>query len=249
MAGGANEQKEVLTIMTKRIVLLSCVALALPVGAAAEKPRPADAPKLEVQKLDVQGPLALIGRGRLQGELWSNSASSSRPVVFHGIRGRITVVDLAGDLRFRCQGRGRKDRRGDAEKSEAENSETRTADGTYRCAGRGRALVSGSHFRFQAGAAVYGTLIPAAYSGSVQGRFKTCRPGTEKCRCPMGHGWGKRQRGGDRERPTRERPSHQDQHPEDEALSADEDEDEAEENAASEAIDEIAGALDSLSDD
>lgn len=146
--------------MIKRTVfLLTLAALAIPGTAAA-------------QKLDVQGPLLVKGHGPLRAELTMANASETRAVVFGGQRGIVRFVDLSGDLRVQCQGRGR------ARRTENEQGQT-----VFTCAGRGgRARAHGSHFAIRALLKTYGMLLPEGASATLQGRFKTCKPGTDECR-------------------------------------------------------------------
>lgn len=141
--------------MFKRTVfLLVLAALALPALAAA-------------QKLDVKGPILVKGRGPLHGELSMANASATRPVHFVGRRGLIRFVDLAGDLRVQCQGRGR-----------AKASENAQGQKVFTCLGRGgRAKVHGSKFRLRGALGQYTLLIPAGVTGTLEGRFRVERGG------------------------------------------------------------------------
>lgn len=159
--------------MSKSILLpLLLAALVFPVAAAAEEDPPqSDERSSAVKTLDVEGPLLLKGKGRLQGELEMANPAETRPVVFGGRLGGIRLVDLAGDLRVRCQGRGGSSVREDDEGHKV-----------YVCKGRGgRVQVHGSHFELQLGARQYGAKIPAGVTGTLKGHFRACIPG-ETCR-------------------------------------------------------------------
>jgi hypothetical protein len=158
--------------MSKSILLpLLLAALVFPVAAAAEEDPPqSDERSSAVKTLDVEGPLLLKGKGRLRGELEMSNLSETRAVVFGGRVGAIRFVDLAGDLRVKCQGRGSSSVREDDEGHKV-----------YVCKGRGgRVQVHGSHFELQLAARRYGAMLPAGVTGTLQGLFRTCVPG-ETC--------------------------------------------------------------------
>ena len=154
--------------MNKFILPLLLAALAFPFAAAAERePPPGTERSAAVQTLDVEGPLLIKGRGRLHGELKTADPAATRPVVFGGRLGAVRFVDLAGDLRVRCQGRGA--------------MAVREDDAGHKvvvCKGRaGRIHARGSHFELQLVARQYAGLIPAGVTGSLKGTFRTCVPG------------------------------------------------------------------------
>src|SRR5918996_1044598 len=99
--------------MRTTILSLLLAALAFPGTAAAEK-------------LDVEGPLAVKGHGPLRGELEMANPSDSKPVVVGGQVGFVRFIDLAGDLKVRCKGRG-----------EAAARENEEGQKVYTCSGRG----------------------------------------------------------------------------------------------------------------
>lgn len=135
--------------MRTTILSLLLAALAFPGTAAAEK-------------LDVEGPLALMGHGPLRGELKMADAAESRPVVVGGMIGVVRFVDLAGDLEVQCKGRG-----------DASGRENDEGHKVYTCKGRGgRARVTGTHFRIMLFARKYGILIPGGTTGTLQGKFR-----------------------------------------------------------------------------
>jgi len=135
--------------MRTTILSLLLAALAFPGTAAAET-------------LDVEGPLAVKGHGPLRGELKMANPSESKPVVFGGQVGFVRFIDLAGDLKVRCKGRG-----------EAAARENEQGQKVYTCKGRGgRARVHGSHFRVALFAMKYGILIPEGVTGTLQGKFR-----------------------------------------------------------------------------
>lgn len=144
--------------MRTTILSLLLAALAFPGTAAAEK-------------LDVEGPLAVKGHGPLRGELKMANPSESKPVVFGGQVGFVRFIDLAGDLRVQCKGRG--------DAAARENDEGHKV---YVCKGRGgRARAHGSHFRVALFALKYGILIPEGVTGTLNGKFRTCTPGEDGC--------------------------------------------------------------------
>ena len=146
--------------MFKRTVpLLLLAALAFPATAAA-------------QKLELKGPVLVKGHGILHGEVTMAAPSETRPITFGGRRGFVRFVDLSGDLRVKCEGRGKA--------RKAENAEGQTV---YTCMGRGgRAKAHGSHFAIRSMLRTYGLLIPNGVTATLQGRFKTCVPGSDECR-------------------------------------------------------------------
>ena len=143
------------------IAAAALVALLVPVAAVAKDAR-------------VKGPTALVGAGYFGGELERAMEDGQRPVRIAGRAGYIGVLDLGGDLKIRCTGKGR------VQKQETE-------DGiVYFCAGRqgGQVILLGSHFKFRGFAKHYRALLPAGVTGSFHGRFVQCDPAAEASRCP-----------------------------------------------------------------
>ena len=130
------------------IAALGLVALLVPVAAVAKDAR-------------VQGPAALVGAGYFGGELELAMEDGQRPVRIVGRAGYIGVLDLGGDLKIRCVGKGR------VQKKETD------AGMVYGCAGRrgGQVILLGSHFKFRGFATHYKALLPAGASGSFHGRY------------------------------------------------------------------------------
>jgi hypothetical protein len=132
-----------------RIVAALClVALLVPVAAVAKDAR-------------VQGPSILKGAGFYGGELQLAMEDGQRPVKIVGGAGHIGVLDVGGDLKIRCTGKGRVQSK-------------QTDNGTvYTCAGRrgGEIVLLGSHFKFRGFAKRYLVKLPAGASGSFHGRF------------------------------------------------------------------------------
>jgi hypothetical protein len=127
---------------------LCLVALLVPVAAVAKDAR-------------VQGPAVLKGAGWFGGELQLAMEDGQRPVRILGGAGHIGVLDLGGDLKIRCTGKGRVQSR-------------ETDSGTvYTCAGRrgGEIVLLGSHFKFRGFSPRYLVKLPAGASGSFHGRF------------------------------------------------------------------------------
>ena len=131
----------------KTIVAAALVALLVPVAAGAKDAR-------------VSGPAALVGAGFFGGELTMAMADGQRPVRIAGRGGYVGILDLRGDLKVRCLGKGR------VQKQETEQGSV------YVCMGRGgQAVVLGSHFKFRGFAEHYRVLLPAGVAGSFHGRF------------------------------------------------------------------------------
>jgi hypothetical protein len=78
----------------KTIVAAALVALLVPVAAVAK-----DA--------NVSGPAKLAGKGFFGGELAMASTDAQRPVRIAGRGGYVGLLDLGGDLKVRCTGKGR----------------------------------------------------------------------------------------------------------------------------------------------
>ena len=130
------------------IAALGLVALLVPVAAVAKDAR-------------VKGPSTLVGAGYYGGELELAMADDQRPVRIAKRAGYIGVLDLGGDLKIRCTGTGR------VQKRETD------AGVVYSCAGRrgGAVILLGSHFKFRGFATHYKALLPAGASGTFHGRF------------------------------------------------------------------------------
>jgi hypothetical protein len=128
----------------KTIVAAALVALLVPVAAGAKDAR-------------VSGPAALAGTGFFGGELTMAMADSQRPVRIAGRGGYLGILDLGGDLKVRCLGKGR------VQKKDTEQGVV------YVCGSQ--AVVLGSHFKFRGHAVHYRVLIPAGAAGSFHGRF------------------------------------------------------------------------------
>jgi hypothetical protein len=147
-----------------RMFLSSClVALLVPVAAVAKDAEGAGSAK------DVQGPSKVLGAGHFGGELELAGEEGQRPVRIQGRAGYIGVLDLGGDLKVRCLGKGR------VQKAETE------AGMVYRCAGRGGQIVLlGSHFAFRGFAVRYRAFLPEGASGTWKGqRFLVRERGDE----------------------------------------------------------------------
>ena len=130
------------------IAALGLVALLVPVAAVAKDAR-------------VKGPSALVGAGYFGGELELAMEDGQRPVRIAGRAGYIGVLDLGGDLKIRCIGKGR------VQKQETD------AGVVYSCAGRkgGEVVLLGSHFKFRGFATHYRALLPAGGAARFHGRF------------------------------------------------------------------------------
>jgi hypothetical protein len=144
----------------KTVAAVAFVALLVPVAAVAKETK-------------VQGPAALAGAGFFGGELTMAMEDGQRPVRIGGVAGYVGILDLGGDLRVRCAGKGRR-----AKVKETEQGKV------YMCAGRGgHATVLGSHFKFRGFAVRYRAVFPAGVSGSFHGRFVQCTQGEEGWQC------------------------------------------------------------------
>ena len=132
----------------RSIAALGLVALLVPVAAVAKDAR-------------VKGPSALVGAGYFGGELELAMEDGQRPVRIAGLGGYIGVLDLGGDLKIRCIGTGR------VQKRETD------AGVVYSCVSRkgGEVVLLGSHFTFRGFATHYKALLPAGASGTFHGRF------------------------------------------------------------------------------
>jgi hypothetical protein len=138
------------------IATLGLVALLVPVAAVAKDAR-------------VEGPAALVGAGYFGGELELAMEDGQRPVRILGRAGYIGVLDLGGDLKIRCIGKGR------VQKKETD------AGMVYTCAGRkgGEVVLLGSHFTFRGFSTRYKAFLPAGANGSFHGRYVVRGPGGE----------------------------------------------------------------------
>lgn len=146
----------------RTIAAAALVALLVPVAAVAKDAR-------------IKGPTAIVGAGYFGGELELAMGDGQRPVKIAGRAGYIGVLDLGGDLKIRCLGKGR------VQKQETENGTV------YRCAGRqgGQVILLGSHFAFRGFSAHYRALLPAGAAGTFHGRFVQCDLAeASSCRAP-----------------------------------------------------------------
>ena len=135
-------------VSIRTIAVTALVALLVPVAAVAKDAR-------------VKGPSALVGAGYFGGELEVAMADGQRPVKIAARAGYIGVLDLGGDLKIRCLGKGR------VQKQETD------AGMVYTCAGRkgGAIFLLGSHVKFRGFATHYTVRLPDGASGSFHGRF------------------------------------------------------------------------------
>jgi hypothetical protein len=134
------------------LAALGLVALLVPVAAVAKDAR-------------VQGPTAIAGAGYFAGELELAMGEGQRPVRIVGRGGYIGVLDLGGDLKIRCVGKGR------VQKKETD------AGTVYSCAGRrgGQVILLGSHVKLRGFATRYKAFLPAGAGG----RFVTAEADDE----------------------------------------------------------------------
>lgn len=141
---------------TKWLILpVVLLALVLPASALAMPDR--DGAGKKTYELGEQ--LALAGKGRMRGSV---QAPDLR-VLFKGRAGVLKVVDVAGDAVVRCRGRGHRIVR-----------ENDRGQKVIICKGvAGRAVVTGSGFRFGLFAHRMKAIFPAGASGhvTVHGRF------------------------------------------------------------------------------
>lgn len=137
----------------RRFAACALVALLVPAAAVA-------APGSEVD-----GPMTIGGKGFFGGELRMELGDAQRPVRIVGKLGYVGFLDLGGDLKVRCVGRGRMATR-DTEQGRV-----------YLCKGRaGQALVSGSHFKLRGFAKRYRIHVPEGASGTLHTRRGADRP-------------------------------------------------------------------------
>ena len=144
----------------RTVAAAAVVALLVPVAAVAKDAK-------------IEGPAAVAGAGFFGGELEMAAADKQRPVHIAGRGGGyVGFLDLAGDLKVRCSGKGR------AQKQETE------AGVVYLCKGRaGQALVRGSHFKFRGQAGRYRIAFPRGTTGVFHGRFVQCIQGEDGWQC------------------------------------------------------------------
>jgi hypothetical protein len=145
----------------RSLAALGLVALLVPVAAVAKDAR-------------VQGPTAIAGAGYFAGELELGMGEGQRPVRIVGRGGYIGVLDLGGDLKIRCAGKGR------VQKKETD------AGTVYSCAGRrgGQVILLGSHVKLRGFATRYKAFLPEGASGSWRGRFVAAEPVEETDEIP-----------------------------------------------------------------
>ena len=147
-------------VSIRTFAAVALVALLVPVAAVAKDAK-------------VEGPTALVGAGFFGGELELAMGDGQRPVRIAGRAGYIGVLDLGGDLKIRCTGKGR------VQKKETEEGDV------YFCGGRraGQVMLLGSHFKLRGYAAHYRALLPAGATGSFHGRFVQCDLAEEASAC------------------------------------------------------------------
>jgi hypothetical protein len=147
-ASNPTKEDSTMQVSIRIIAAAALVALLVPVAAVAKDAK-------------VKGPATLVGAGYFGGELELAMEDGQRPVQIAGRAGYIGVLDVAGDLRIRCAGKGR------VQKQATENGTV------YFCAGRqgGKVTLLGSHFKFRGFATHYRALLPAGVAGTFRGRF------------------------------------------------------------------------------
>jgi hypothetical protein len=132
------------------IAVAAVVALLVPVAAVAK-----DA--------TIEGPAAIAGAGFFGGEIEMAATEGQRPFRIVGRVGYVGFLDLAGDLKVRCAGKGR------VTKKQTE------AGVVHLCSGRGgQAVALGSHFKLRGHALRYRAFFPAGASATFHGRFVEC---------------------------------------------------------------------------
>jgi len=131
-------------VIKRTVPLLLLAAVALPIGAAA-------------QKVDVTGPATFVGAGPVQGEL--TAADGPKRIRFR-LAGSMTFTDLADDMQVVCRGNGQ---------MHAGNKDGKLV---VQCRGRVLAVVSASHLGFAGRGRRYGIQIPEGVSGTIEGRFQ-----------------------------------------------------------------------------
>jgi hypothetical protein len=142
--------------MFKWIVsIVAVAALAVPAASLA-----ADNPAAPAKGTQVDGSaVALQGRLLLRADL--SASAGAQPVHLVARMGVVRFVDLGGDMNAQCTGKG-PDR----------TRQNKAGNTVVLCAGRGRATVTGSHFRIVGLALRYGIAIPDGYTGTVKGRAR-----------------------------------------------------------------------------
>lgn len=133
-------------VKVRRFAACALVALLVPASAVA------------AAGSEVDGPTTVGGRGFFGGELRMELGDGQRPVRIVGKIGYVGFLDLGGDLKVRCAGRGRMATK-DTEQGRV-----------YLCKGRGgQAVVSGSHFAFRGFAKRFRIHVPEGASGTLHG--------------------------------------------------------------------------------
>lgn len=169
-------------VSIRTIAAVALVALLVPVSAVAKEGK-------------VTGPTALAGKGFFGGELTMGDGEGQRPVRIVGRGGYVGFLDLGGDLKVRCAGKGR-----------AQKKETEAGD-VYLCAGRGgQAVALGSHFKLRGAARQYRAFLPEGVAGTFHGRFVECTKSEEGRECGQAQRPEERSTQPAQERPKRERP-------------------------------------------
>ncbi len=124
-------------------------------------------------RAEVKGPLTLGGQGFFGGELELEPGEGQRSVRIAGRAGYVGFLDLGGDLKVRCLGRGR------VVKHATERGMV------YLCKGQvGQAVALGSHFAFRGFAKRFVIQLPEGASGTLNGQFR--RDGEETRERPDG---------------------------------------------------------------
>lgn len=144
----------------RTVAAAAVVALLVPVAAVAMDAK-------------IQGPAAIAGAGFFGGELELAAADAQRPVLISARGGGyVGFLDLAGDLKVRCAGKGR------VKKQDTD------AGVVYLCKGRiGQALARGSQFKLRGQATRYRIVFPRGTTGVFHGRFVRCTQGEEGWQC------------------------------------------------------------------
>ena len=143
-------------MFTFKLMLSLAAAAALAVPAASL----ADASPAAANGTQVDGTaVALQGRAFLRADL--TASPDAKPVRVVGRAGFVRFVDLSGDMKVQCDGKGAARTR--------QNDQGQTV---ALCVGRGHAVVTGSHFRLAGFALRWGIAIPDGYTGVVKGHAK-----------------------------------------------------------------------------
>lgn len=109
-------------------------------------------------KVEVEGPMRLLGHGLFRGEL----SSTDGPKRVHvRIAGQVRFVDLRGDMKVVCRGNG-------------QTHAGLNDDGklVVQCTGRMAAVVSASNFGLAGRGRQYAIGIPAGVTGTLNGQFR-----------------------------------------------------------------------------